>query len=92
MSYTRFDRHVNMDDNTRSEIMSIIKDIRYDDTLDGVDNILDLENMLYGMFDGYLYENVQLYALELPTKLASRITKVYDICNRYPKLQINANL
>lgn len=92
MGYTRFDRHLNMDDNTRSEIMSLIKDIRYDDTLDGVDNVLDLENMLYGMFDGYLYEDVQLYALELPTKLASRIVKVYDICNRYPKLQINTNL
>jgi len=85
--YTNFDRHSNMTEETRFEILSLIKDIRYDDRSDGNENVFHLENMLYGMFDGYLYQNVQLYALDLPTKLEERVMKVYDTCNHYPKIQ-----
>jgi hypothetical protein len=82
MSHTNFNRHENMNEDTRSEILSLIKDVRSSDSK----NLSQLENMLYGMFDGYLYEDVQLYALELSTELASRTLRVYDVCNRYPKL------
>lgn len=85
MSYTKFDRHLNMNEDVRHEILSLIKDVRYSD-IEDTESIFHLENALYGLFDGYLYENIQLYALELPTQLASQIIKVYDICNRYPKL------
>ena len=85
MSYTNFDRHANMNEDTRFEILSIIKDIRYADI--DIENSFNLENMLYGMFDGYLYENVQMYALELPSNLEERVMKVYNICNSYPKLK-----
>lgn len=85
--YTNFDRHENMSEETRFEILSIIKDMRFDDRLDGNDSVFHLENMLYGLFDGYLYENIQLYALELPTKLCTRVMKIYDTCNRYPKIE-----
>ncbi len=85
MSYTKFDRHENMNEDTRHEILSLIKDVRYSGVED-TESAFHLENMLYGLFDGYLYENIQLYALELPTVLASRVTQLYDVCNRYPKL------
>lgn len=84
MSHTLFDRHENMNEETRFEILSLIKEIRYID--EEIENVFHLENMLYGMFDGYLYENVQLYALELPTTLCSRVMKVYNTCNQYPKI------
>ena len=84
MSHTKFNRHESMNSETQSEIMSLIKDIRYVDV--EIENEFHLENMLYGMLDGYLYEDVQLYALELPTKLCSRVMKVYNTCNQYPKL------
>ena len=85
MSFTQFNRHENMNDETRFEILSLIKEIRYVD--EEIENVFHLENMMYGMFDGYLYEDVQLYALELPTELCSRVMKVYNDCNQYPKLQ-----
>lgn len=85
MSYTKFDRHSNMNEDTRFEILGLIKEVRLTDA--DIDNstLFNLENMLYGLFDGYLYENLQWYALELPSELESKVTRIYDICNKYPK-------
>jgi hypothetical protein len=89
MSYTNFNRHENMNDETRFEILALIKEVSYSDEIeDGVS--FNIENMLYGLFDGYLYEELQTLALELPTQIASKITRIFDICNRYPKLQIQS--
>lgn len=95
MSYTNFNRHESMNDETRREILDLINDVmlyrinlREDGkTYDDNSKLRSLENQLYGLFDGYLYEDLQLNALECSTELASRITRVYDICNRYPKLE-----
>ena len=81
MSYTRFNRHESMKSETLSEIMNIIREV----TLSKSENSFSLQNMMYGLFDGYLYEDIQLYALELSTELCSRVMKVYDICKRYPQ-------
>jgi hypothetical protein len=78
-----------MNDSTRNEIMDIISELR--DTKLKVPVISDLRNMMSGLFDGYLYSNIQLYALELPTNIASRIMKVYATCNRYDKLETLKN-
>lgn len=88
MSYSNFNRHENMNEDTRFEILSLLKEVRYAD-LEDTDISFNLENMMYGLFDGYLYEEIQMYALKLDTELCSRILKVYDICNRYPKLELN---
>lgn len=84
MSFTEFNRHENMNEETRFEILSLIKEIRYVD--EEIENVFHLENMMYGMFDGYLYEDIQLYALDLPSELYSRVMNVYDTCNKYPKI------
>ena len=81
MSYTNFDRHKFMTDETRTEIMEVIRELRYNDYSSW------LENMMYGLFDGYLYAEIQIEALKLPTELASKVMRIFDICNRYPKLQ-----
>lgn len=84
MTYTRFDRHENMSGATRSEILSLIKKVS---NLKN-DQIADqLQNMLFGLFDGYLYDDIQLLALQLPTDLGASVIKMYDICNRYPKIE-----
>jgi hypothetical protein len=89
MSYTNFNRHENMNDETRFEILTLIKEVSYSDEIeDGVS--YNIQNMLYGLFDGYLYEELQVLALELPTEIASKITRIFDICNRYPKLQVQS--
>ena len=84
MSYSRFNRHESMDSETLSEIMSIKREF-YREDIEHNSNIRSLENMLCGLFDGYLYDEIQILALKLPTDLATRIMKVYFTCSRYPK-------
>lgn len=83
MTHTRFNRHESMNSETLSEIMDIKKALwMRDDVTDETDA---LENMLSGLFDGFLYEELQILALKLPTDLATRIMKVYFTCSRFPK-------
>jgi hypothetical protein len=84
-TYTRFNRHESMNAETRMEIMEIIRE------LIDFDNTRRLENFMYGLFDGYLYSDIQIEALQLPTEIGSRIMRVFDICNRYPKSQTQNN-
>lgn len=85
MIYTRFNRHESMSEDTLSEILSIIKDVSLSKEIE--ENLAHkIENMLYGLFDGYLYEELQLLALKLPTVFAQRIMRIFDICNRYTKI------
>lgn len=48
----RFDRHENMDSETREEIMDLIIKTKLSKFGD-----FDLVNSLYGLFDGYFYED-----------------------------------
>jgi cytoplasmic iron level regulating protein YaaA (DUF328/UPF0246 family) len=84
MSYSRFNRHESMDSETLSEIMDIKREF-YREDIERNSDIRSLENMLCGLFDGYLYDEIQILALKLPTDLATRIMKVYFTCSRYPK-------
>ena len=81
MSYTRFNRHESMDSETRKEILDIISEVN----LLEMEKAFSFKNMLYGLFDGYLYDELQILALTLPTKMATRVMKVYFTCSRYPK-------
>ena len=69
MSYTRFDRHANMNGEVRGEILNLISDERD----------FNLTNMLYGLFDGYLYK-------ELDEVKNPKIQKIVSIVKEYPTL------
>ena len=69
MNYIKFDRHANMNTDVRAEIMDLIID--EDDS--------GLTNMLYGLFDGYLYE-------ELNTIQNPKLQSVISIIKRYPAI------
>jgi|LakMenEpi03Aug12_release.lakeMendotaPanAssembly.Ray.scaffolds.fasta_scaffold11162_13 hypothetical protein len=86
MTYTNFDRHENMNDETRFQILSLIKEVSYSEEIEDKASF-NIQNKLYGLFDGYLYADLQIEALKLPTDLASKIIRIFDICNRYPKLE-----
>jgi hypothetical protein len=86
MNYSTFNRQESMSEDTRFEIISLIKEIDYSDEIE--DSLsFNLQNSLYGLFDGYLYEDLQLIALQLSTKLASNIIRIYNICNSYSKIE-----
>ena len=81
MTHYRFDRHklFSMDDT--SEVLDIISEVRHIDSDD--DNIANLTNMLYGLFDGFLYDNVLTTAasiIDLPIKTIKRIEAIVDKC------------
>lgn len=76
--YTRFDRHANMSDETLSEIGSIIREVNFKD--------FELTNQLYGLYDGYLYDELLVNSQNLSKQLFRRIIKVWAIVSKYPKL------
>jgi len=84
MNYTKFNRHESMNSETLSEIMDIKREL-YREDINRDSNTRRLDNMLSGLFDGFLYEELQILALKLPTDLATRIMKVYFTCSRYPQ-------
>jgi len=81
--FTRFNRHESMNSETLSEVMDIKKAlwVRGEDIKFNTDT---LENWLFGLMDGYLYENLILEAQKLPVDLYERLTGVYFTCKDYP--------
>ena len=77
MSYIRFDRHANMTAETLREIGNIINEVFVDCTF-------NLTNMLYGLYDGYLYDDLLIEARkELDNSLYNRIENVVSVIKNY---------
>ena len=83
--YTRFDRHANMSGDTLTEIGDILNEVRWDGDF-------NLTNQLYGLYDGYLYDELLINAQDLPKPLYRRIIKVWVEVSKYPKLQYIAGV
>ena len=80
MSYIRFDRHANMNVETLREIGNILNEVF-------IDASFDLSNMLYGLYDGYLYDDLLSVAQEeLNTTEYARVKKVVSVIKKYPKI------
>lgn len=79
--YSIFNRHANMDAETLSEIGDIISEVRFDAGF-------ELTNQLYGLYDGYLYDELLINAenADLPKELFRRLIKVWNTCRTYPRL------
>ena len=81
MSYYRFDRHELFSANDVDELLNIICVVRdvaldYDD-----DKFDDLINKLYGLFDGYLYDDVLTTMASIPqlsVELCKRLEVLVD--------------
>ena len=86
MAHYRFNRHQLFSPEDTSEVMNIIRtveDIAIDNDTYMEGPMGELTNMLYGMFDGYLYDNVLTTAagiVELPMDLIRRIEAIVDKC------------
>lgn len=64
MNYTNFNRHENMSSETVSEVLNITTNLMF---FKG-DAACDLQNYLYGLLDGYLYEGIPVLVKELEPK------------------------
>ena len=78
MSFIRFNRHANMTSETRGEIMDILKEVDFNTGF-------DLMNMLYGLFDGYLYDDLLEVArgAKIDNVLYNRIENVVSVIKNY---------
>jgi hypothetical protein len=83
--YSRFDRHEHMDRDTLFEIGDIIGEVRWDSSF-------NLTNQLYGLYDGYLYDELLINAQDLPKDLFRRIIKVWAVVSKYPTIQYVAGI
>jgi hypothetical protein len=89
MLIPRFNRHENMSSETLSEILDIIRDLGYCEC-----PTHQLENMLYGFFDGYDYTELFRKSYQLAEvnqenpELGARISAVCGIIESYPKYEL----
>lgn len=85
MEITHFNRHESMSDETRSEILQVIRTISFSDVAS-----FKLENYLYGLFDGYDYTPFILNSEDFKNikdkELTDRVTKILDEVNKYPRV------
>lgn len=80
MSYIRFDRHANMSKDTLREVGNIYNEVF-------IDASFNLTNMLCGLYDGYLYDELLSVAREeLDYPLYIRVKKLVSIVKKYPKI------
>lgn len=88
MAHYRFDRHELFDSQDTKEVMSIIDEVMFvkidskKDNYDVDEKLFDLQNKLYGLFDGYLYDDILTTAAsipQLPLDVCKRIEKIVDM-------------
>ena len=80
----RFDRYANMGSETREEVMDLIIKLKLSEFGD-----FDLVNSLYGLFDGYFYEDTlskhQEVIAESDTTLGVRLANLINEVKEYPE-------
>ena len=87
MSHYRFNRHQLFTPEDTTEVMNLIREVR-DLSMDiddpDMESTLDcLTNMLYGLFDGYLYDNILSTAVSVPQlslSICKRMESIVDKC------------
>lgn len=83
MGYKRFNRHQIFDSflvDWHSTTIKLVKDYVYETT---GEVFSELENMLCGIWDGYLYDDLLTKALILPTEDYRRIQSTVDLINEH---------
>ena len=83
-NYKRFNRHESMSKEVRDEIREILNIHLWGDNIEQKDR-WSIENSLYGLYDGYLYDSLLTKAEKFPEPVRSKIIKVWNICNEYPQ-------
>jgi hypothetical protein len=85
---TYFNRHENMDSETRRMILDTINDLHMCPL---GSSTFTMENWLYGSFDGYDYSEVAIFSHELASitnvdsELGAKISEIFGIIEKYPR-------
>ncbi len=85
---TFFNRHENMDSETRFMILDVIKELCYKCE---TTNTARIENYLYGSFDGYDYSEIVFESNDFVdltlenTELAVKVSDIFTMISKYPR-------
>ena len=83
MSYVKFDRHAEMSSETRGLIMDLLSNVRFDGGF-------DLTNMIYGLFDGYLYDEILIIGREqLHDVTYKQLLDIVSTVRQYKTINVN---
>ena len=85
--HRRFNRHDIFDSKDRTLVLDIINKVDGSD-FDGIGH--DTANMLYGLFDGYWYDDLMVQLNSISTVPASMIDDLNELLDRVEKY-INVN-
>ena len=78
--FKNFNRHKDMSEETFNDVFSLLRTVRFDCSF-------ELSNMVYGLFDGYLYDELlPLSKKELSNDLYNVVKKIVKDINTYPSL------
>lgn len=77
MNALRFNRHELFTPELLSETSSLINDVEYYEFETGIRNF-NFVNELYGLYDGFLYDDLVELAFKYPTEIYHRTNKLYN--------------
>ena len=87
MTHYRFDRHKLFTSEDRTEVLDLIREVETiaysNDSSRYEGKYGELTNMLFGLFDGYLYDNILTTAVsitDLSMEVCKRIEAIVDKC------------
>jgi hypothetical protein len=89
MAHYRFNRHQLFTQEDRTEVLDLIREVEdtaYSNDSSRYEGVYgELTNMLFGLFDGYLYDNILTRAASiavLPMDTIRRIEVIVDKCTQ----------
>lgn len=87
-NYKNFDRHESMPLEVRDQIGEILNTHLWEE---GITREMrkSVDNQLYGLYDGFLYNSLLINAMNLPDPLRTKIVDLWLICNTYPEAITN---
>jgi hypothetical protein len=75
MNYQRFDRHSLFTLDMLSDHMTLIRDVQTYQMENDIDGF-NFTNILYGVFDGFLYDELESLSMDYPKDIVERVTQL----------------
>ena len=83
-NYKRFNRHDSMSNIVKQQIDQVLHTDLWSEEI--TRNMRkSVENALYGLYDGFLYNSLLKKAMDLPDPVKTKIVDIWLVCNTYPE-------
>jgi hypothetical protein len=91
MSTTHFNRHEIFTATEMKLVSQTIELVMFSEVKDSLELKFTLENMLYGLYDGYLYSDILIIAMEFSQEIYENVLELYKfIDNKLEELEMQS--